>query len=78
VCQSLVTLIRTPPEEELDYLVQWLGKTVEDEVFYTDSLPLIYSDAERFKDVASGLLAIPISKRSYVLWFRPEVIQTVN
>lgn len=72
------TIGRTPPEEELNYLVQWLAKTVDDEVFYTDSLPLVYSDAERFKDVASGLLAIPISKRSYVLWFRPEVIQTVN
>ncbi|MGK7888328.1 MAG: ATP-binding protein [Leptolyngbyaceae cyanobacterium] len=69
---------RTPVEEELDYLVQWLAKNVEEEVFYTDSLPLVYSDAERFKDVASGLLAIPISKRSYVLWFRPEVIQTVD
>jgi chemotaxis family two-component system sensor kinase Cph1 len=72
------TIGRTPPEDELNYLVQWLAKTVDEEVFYTDSLPLIYSDAERFKDVASGLLAIPISKRSYVLWFRPEVIQTVN
>jgi two-component system, chemotaxis family, sensor kinase Cph1 len=72
------TIGRTPPEEELNYLVQWLAKMVEEEVFYTDSLPLIYSDAERFKDVASGMLAIPISKRSYVLWFRPEVIQTVN
>jgi chemotaxis family two-component system sensor kinase Cph1 len=28
--------------------------------------------------VASGLMAIPISKQSYVLWFRPEVLQTVN
>ncbi|MBW4420691.1 MAG: GAF domain-containing protein [Myxacorys californica WJT36-NPBG1] len=72
------TIGRTPGEEELNYLVHWLGKTVDEEIFYTDSLPLIYSDAERFKDVASGLLAIPISKRSYVLWFRPEVIQTVN
>lgn len=73
------TIGRTPPEEELNYLVQWLSKTIQDEdVFYTDSLPLVYSDAERFKDVASGLLAIPISKRSYVLWFRPEVLQTVN
>ncbi len=69
---------QTPSEEELNYLVQWLGKNVEDEVFATDSLPLIYSDAHRFKDVASGLLAIPLSRRSYVLWFRPEVIQTVN
>jgi chemotaxis family two-component system sensor kinase Cph1 len=72
------TLGQTPSEEELNYLVQWLAKNNDDEVFYTQSLPLIYSDAERFKHVASGLLAIPISKRSYVLWFRPEVIQTVN
>ncbi len=72
------TLGRTPPEEELNYLVQWLAKSVDEEVFYTNALPLVYSDAERFKDVASGLLAIPISRRSYVLWFRPEVIQTVN
>lgn len=72
------TIGRTPSENDLDYLVQWLAKNVQEDVFYTDSLPLVYSDAERFKDVASGLLAIPISKRSYVLWFRPEVIQTVS
>lgn len=72
------TVGRTPAEEELNYLVQWLNKTVAGDIFETDALPLIYSDAQRFKDVASGLLAIPISKRSYVLWFRPEVIQTVN
>lgn len=72
------TIGQTPSEEELNYLVQWLAKNNDDEVFYTQALPLIYSDAERFKHVASGLLAIPISKRSYVLWFRPEVIQTVN
>lgn len=72
------TIGRTPQEEELNFLVQWLAKHVEGDVFYTDSLPLIYSDAEKFKDIASGLLAIPISKRNYVLWFRPEVIQTVN
>jgi len=68
----------TPSEEDLNYLVQWLKNNVDEEVFYTDSLPQIYPDAERYKNVASGLLAIPISKRNYVLWFRPEVIQTVN
>jgi two-component system, chemotaxis family, sensor kinase Cph1 len=72
------TIGRTPKEEELNYLLQWLAHTVKDEVFYTNSLPALYSDAHRFKDLACGLLAIPISKRSYVLWFRPEVIQTVN
>jgi two-component system, chemotaxis family, sensor kinase Cph1 len=72
------TLGQTPPEEELNYLVQWLGKTVDQDIYVTNSLPLEYAEAQRFKAVASGLMAIPISKRSYVLWFRPEVIQTVN
>ncbi len=73
------TLIgETPTEEELNHLIQWLKTNVNEEVFYTDSLPRIYPDAQNFKNVASGLLAIPISKRNYVLWFRPEVIQTVN
>ena len=68
----------TPTIEELNFLVGWLKKNVEKEIFYTDSLAQIYPDAEKFKNVASGLLAIPISQRNYVLWFRPEVIQTVN
>ncbi len=72
------TLGRVPAEEELNYLTQWLAKHVTEEVFHTDSLPQVYFEAERFKDIASGLLAIPISKRSFVLWFRPEVIQTLN
>ncbi|MEO0841378.1 MAG: GAF domain-containing protein, partial [Cyanobacteria bacterium J06643_5] len=73
------TLIgETPKEEDLNDLVTWLQKNVDEEVFYTNSLTEIYADAEKFKNIASGLLAIPIGKRNYVLWFRPEVIQTVN
>ena len=73
------TLIgETPKEEDLNYLVDWLQNNVSEEVFYTNSLPEIYPDAEKLKNIASGLLAIPIGKRNYVLWFRPEVIQTVN
>ena len=68
----------TPTEEELSLLVQWLNKNVSDEIFITDSLAQFYPDADKYKNVASGLLAIPISRRNYVLWFRPEVIQTVN
>jgi len=69
---------QTPAQEDINLLVQWLKNEVDEEVFYTDSLPQIYADAHNFKNVASGLLAIPISKQNYVLWFRPEVIQTVN
>lgn len=73
-----ITIGETPKEEDLNFLVQWLKNNVEEEAFYTDSLPRIYPDAEKYKNVASGLLAIPISKKNYVLWFRPEVIKTVN
>lgn len=73
------TLIgETPKEEDLNFLVTWLQKNVDEEIFYTNSLSEMYPDAENFKNIASGLLAIPIAKRNYVLWFRPEVIQTVN
>ena len=73
------TLIgKTPKEEDLNNLVTWLQNNVSEEIFYTNSLPEIYPDAEKFKNIASGLLAIPIGKRNYVIWFRPEVIQTVN
>jgi light-regulated signal transduction histidine kinase (bacteriophytochrome) len=43
-------------------------------------LPKLYPVAESFKDVASGILALCISQipKNYILWFRPEVIQTVN
>ena len=73
------TLIgNTPPVEELNFLIEWLKNNVKDEVFSTNSLPQIYPDAISFKNVASGLLAIPIAQKNYLLWFRPEMIQTVN
>ena len=68
----------TPAEEDLNFLVQWLYKNIDEEVFTTDSLAKIYPDADQYKNIASGLVAMAISRRNYVLWFRPEVIQTVN
>ncbi|MEM7593595.1 MAG: ATP-binding protein, partial [Cyanobacteria bacterium P01_A01_bin.83] len=68
----------TPNEEQLNFLVQWLYKNIDEEVFCTDSLAEIYPEAESYKNVASGLVAMAISRRNYVMWFRPEVIQTVN
>lgn len=68
----------TPTEEALNFLVQWLYQNIDEEVFCTDSLAEVYPEADAYKNVASGLVAMAISRRNYVLWFRPEVIQTVN
>jgi chemotaxis family two-component system sensor kinase Cph1 len=75
---SWVTVGRTPQIEDLNHLIQWLSKSIQEDVFVTNCLAEHYTDAEGFKHVASGLLAVPLSQKSYILWFRPEVLQTVN
>lgn len=69
-----------PPKEMVKQLIVWLQEINSEGLFHTASLPMLHEQAEQYKDVASGLLALPISKiqGSYVLWFRPEVIKTVN
>jgi two-component system, chemotaxis family, sensor kinase Cph1 len=71
---------KTPQLADIQKLVEWLDQTVENNIFYTESLPRIYPNAEKFKEVACGLFALTLSKiqKNYVLWFRPEVIQTVS
>ncbi|MDY6804479.1 MAG: GAF domain-containing protein [Cyanobacteriota bacterium] len=78
--EDCYVLGETPEKEAIKKLVQWLDKQEIEEVFATDSLPKIYPEGEEIKDSASGLLAISISSapKIYVLWFRQEVIKTVN
>lgn len=78
----------TPSLEQIRALLQWLEMalspvstpSLHPSLFYTDALPKRYSEAANFKDKASGLLMLQISKvrRYRILWFRPEVLQTVN
>ena len=70
----------TPSLEEVRSLVDWADTQVSDRLFATDSLPQIYPPSLEFQATASGLLLLRISKirRYYILWFRPEVIQTVT
>lgn len=94
VClEDEITLVGTTPSlEQVRALMQWtetqrfipptppLSSFSDPVLFHTDSLPMLYAEAEAFKDSASGLLLLQISKvrRYTILWFRPEVLQTVN
>lgn len=71
---------KTPGKEDLIDLLAWLPDHFQNDLFVTDSLPSLYSAAKAYKNVVSGLLAIAISKTQhrYVLWFRPEFLQTVT
>lgn len=76
-----ITLVGvTPTIEEVRALIEWVDTQITDNLFSTDSLPKLYPQAIAFKDTASGLLLLRISKvrRYYILWFRSEVLQTVN
>jgi chemotaxis family two-component system sensor kinase Cph1 len=70
----------TPQESDVKMLFAWLSRHHQEDVFATDALSTILPEATAYADRASGLLAISISKMhaSYILWFRPEVVQTVK
>ncbi len=70
----------TPDEDAVQQLLHWLQGSASEEIFATNTLPTIYAEAQSIKAVASGLLALVITRLpgDYVLWFRPEVVQTVQ
>ncbi|MBD2436810.1 ATP-binding protein [Nostoc sp. FACHB-110] len=76
-----ITLVgATPNKEQVRELITWVDNHVSERLFSTDSLPKLYPEAINFKNTASGLLLLRISQiqRYYILWFRPEVLQTIN
>ena len=68
----------TPTTEQIQAIVEWLAESSDRDVFQTHYLSSVLPEAATFKDFASGLLAVLVSPQHYILWFRPEVIQTVN
>jgi two-component system, chemotaxis family, sensor kinase Cph1 len=70
----------TPSIDEIRNLMSWIKPQLKNNLFETESLTKLYPAAEAFEGVASGLLALEISKahNDYILWFRPELVQTVT
>ncbi|MEG3974228.1 PAS domain S-box protein [Microcoleus sp. herbarium8] len=78
--ENLLATGKTPELGEIEKLIAWIKPQINNEIFYTDCLAKLYPPAHKFKEVASGLLVIALSEMQnyYILWFRPEAIQTVN
>jgi light-regulated signal transduction histidine kinase (bacteriophytochrome) len=76
----LLTYGDTPGEEDIRELVGWLDMHSHSDVFYTDKLNQVYPPGARLTGNASGLLAMPISRihKHYLLWFRPEIVHTID
>ncbi|MBP0446808.1 GAF domain-containing protein [Roseomonas sp. SSH11] len=71
---------RTPPEAEVRRIAAWLAEQGGPEVLETSCLSNLLPWTESCADVASGLLAVSVSKLypSFLLWFRPELVRTVT
>lgn len=78
--ERIVLLGRTPTEPEVRELWEWLKSQPNDQPLATDRLARLHPSAAAYERMASGLLAFSISrlKSDYVLWFRPEVVETVT
>lgn len=71
-----------PEVQDIRKIAAWVElKAGEGGIFSTDRLAEeMAEDAEDFKEVASGLMAIRIchTPKGYALWFRPELCQAVH
>lgn len=76
---ELCLIGKTPSKEEVEDLIySFLSK--EDKLFQTRNLERLYPAAAKYRDRASGVLAVKIGdeRNNYLLWFREETAQTVD
>jgi chemotaxis family two-component system sensor kinase Cph1 len=75
----------TPPLAQLDALSAWLSTRADftsstRPLFVTDALASLYPAGESMAGVASGVLALALSRtgNNRILWFRSEILRTVR
>ncbi|GER91791.1 hypothetical protein KDW_59530 [Dictyobacter vulcani] len=71
---------KTPPALVIKKILDWILKQPEREIFATSSLSHLYPEARPWRKEASGVVALLLSKshRQAILWFRQEVVQTIE
>lgn len=76
---TLTTLGVTPDRDFINELVAWLGERKE-AVFHSSKLGAVFPPGTTEAASASGVLAVSLSRQATdaVIWFRPEVVQTVK
>jgi two-component system, chemotaxis family, sensor kinase Cph1 len=78
---EFVMLGQTPPLDRVKPLIEDLKPRLQAEsIVQTICLTQEFPAAESYSDIASGMLAMMVSSAQnfYILWFRPEVSQTVT
>jgi chemotaxis family two-component system sensor kinase Cph1 len=70
----------TPATAELEHLKKWLKENINEPVYHTVKLSAVYPESRAYQSVASGIMVLTISREreEYVVWFKPEQLQTIN
>lgn len=77
---DLINFGQTPSNSDIFEIVYWLQSYHPNKTFVTDHLPTEYIGSKAFKDVACGLLAVPIAslEKHVLLFYRPEKVRNVE
>ncbi|MDZ5645644.1 sensor histidine kinase [Nitrospirillum sp. BR 11828] len=69
-----------PPIQSILALADWLRTRNIAQLYSTNSLATDWPPGADIAEVASGVIAVPISRihASFIFWFRPEVVETVR
>jgi light-regulated signal transduction histidine kinase (bacteriophytochrome) len=76
----VLTAGQVPSSDRIKELARWLHQMNVERIFATRELGREWAPGKSIADVASGVVAVPISQRhaSFIMWFRPEVIHSVK
>jgi light-regulated signal transduction histidine kinase (bacteriophytochrome) len=69
-----------PEKEKIEEMMLWLHTKELKSIFATDSFSSLYDSASTYKDLASGILVIPINAKDdeYVVLLRGERVREIN
>ncbi|CAI6079309.1 diguanylate cyclase domain-containing protein [Cohnella sp. JJ-181] len=70
----------TPAAADIVKLTVWLSQQAEDYAYHTNRLSSVFPQAAAYPDKAAGVVFLSLSSdyRDHIVWFRPEVVQTVT
>lgn len=77
---TIYTAGQVPSDDKIRELIQWLSYFSPSGTYHTSRLIDEYESAARLTATAAGIIYHSLGKSSEncVIWFRPEVVQTVN
>lgn len=67
-----------PTKGQIEILMEKFLQFQESGLYSTRNLSNIFPEANEYKEIASGVLSLRISESKYIIWFRPEIVQTVT